>query len=105
MHSRTIVLVEEFDELILAPPTRKNSYGIFFGGSSLKMALRHAAATSREPPLVVWSLPAPSMSTPNVCHFATHSSFHGSFPLPSNGEMAPEWPQPRAHATRSGRQR
>src|SRR6266704_2614527 len=63
--------------LIFAPPTRKNSYGTLSGGSLPKIARRHAALTSREPPLVEWSLPAPSIVTGNVTHLATHSSFHG----------------------------
>src|SRR5688572_19759552 len=89
-------------ELIFAPPTRKKSYGQFSGGCCPKIARRHAMATSREPPLVLWSCPAPSIVTGNVRHFAHHSSFHGNFPRPSNGLVLPRWPQPTAHFTRFG---
>src|SRR5450631_2527156 len=78
-----------FDELIFAPPTRKKSYGQFNGGSTPKISRRQAAATSREPPFVLWSRPAPSIVTGNVFHFAHHSSFQGNFPLPSNGDIFP----------------
>ena len=41
------------EELIFAPPTRKKSYGQLSGGSWPKISRRHAAATSRDPPLVL----------------------------------------------------
>ena len=74
------------------------------GGLPPKSSRKTASATSRAPPLVVWSFPAPSMVTPRVCHLATHSSFHGIFPRPSKGETLPWCPQPLAHFTRWGRQ-
>ena len=60
--------------------------------------------TSREPPRVEWSLPAPSMVTGKVFHLAVHSSFQGSLPRPPNGLTLPRWPQPVAHFTLLGRQ-
>src|ERR1700761_9214973 len=93
------------EELIFLPLARKNSYGMLSGGCPPKSSTKQALATSRAPPLVVWSFPAPSMVTPRVCHLATHSSFHGIFPRPSKGETLPWWPQPLAHFTRLGRQK
>src|SRR5579863_8176345 len=92
------------EELIFFPFARKNSYGMLSGAFSPKTASRHAFDTSRAPPFVVWSFPAPSMVTPNRRHLATHSSFHGSFPRPSKGDTEPWCPQPFAHFTRFGRQ-
>ena len=56
-------------------------------------------ATSREPPRVEWSLPAPSTKTPPTFHFAAHSTFHGNLALPPNGETLPENPHPFVYST------
>src|SRR3989344_910491 len=50
-------------------------------------------ATSREPPLVEWSLPPPSISTPCATHFAAQSTFQNSFAAPLHGAMRPVYPQ------------
>src|SRR5690348_10603866 len=92
------------DELIFFPSARKNSYGMLSGGFSPKRVCKQAPDTSRAPPLVVWSFPAPSMVTPKRRHLAAHSSFQGSLPLPLKGDIFPWLPQPLAHFTRVGRQ-
>ncbi len=74
------------------------------GGLPPKICSKQAPETSRAPPFVVWSFPAPSTVTPRTRHLATHSSFQGSFPRPSKGDILPRWPQPLAHFTRLGRQ-
>src|SRR3989344_369309 len=50
-------------------------------------------APSREPPLVEWSLPPPSISTPCAIHFAAQSTFQNNFPVPPQGAMRPVCPQ------------
>src|SRR5262249_31987498 len=87
------------DDELLEPPTRKNSYGWLSGGVYPRISRDTAFATSRDPPLVVWSFPAPSIVTPSTFHLAAHSSFQGSLPAPPNGLTHPSEPQPTAQDT------
>src|SRR3990167_10221194 len=61
-------------EDIFLPPTKKNSYGAFNGVSYANTSFAICAATSRVPPLVEGSLPAPSTCTPTTFHLAGHST-------------------------------
>src|SRR3989344_6453726 len=74
---------------IFLPPTKKNSYGTSNGGSYLKTSFEIWLPTSLLPPLVEWSLPAPSTATPLTFHLAGHSTFHASFAFTPNGETRP----------------
>src|SRR3989344_6159532 len=49
--------------------------------------------TSRAPPLVEWSLPPPSTSTPSATHFAAQSTFQNNFAFPFHGATRPVCPQ------------
>src|SRR3989344_5631840 len=90
---------------IFLPPTKKNSYGTSNGGSYLKTSFEIWLPTSLLPPLVEWSLPAPSTSTPSTFHLAGHSTLKGNFALPPKGESLPSCPHPSAHLTIAGSQR
>ena len=73
------------------------------GGSRSKTSRAMASERSREPPAVDRSLPHGSMVTPKSDHWAAHSTFQGSLPVPPNGEIQPDVPQPVAQVTRSAR--
>src|SRR6186997_3454963 len=88
---------------IFLPPMLRNSYGTLSGGSRSNTSRAIASDRSREPPAVDRSLPQGSIVTPNSDHCAAHSRFQGSFPLPPNGLIQPDVPQPWAHVTRSAR--
>src|SRR6478609_1346437 len=81
----------------------RNSYGTFSGGSRSKTSRAIASERSREPPAVERSLPHGSIVTPNSDHWAAHSRFQPSLPLPPNGEVQPDVPQPFAQVTSCSR--
>src|SRR4029079_8104341 len=88
---------------IFLPPMFRNSYGTLSGGSRAKTSRALASARSRDPPAVDRSLPHGSIVTPNRDHWAAHSRFQPSFPLPPKGDIQPGVPQPRAHVTSCSR--
>src|SRR6185369_12835535 len=92
-----------FEVDISLPPLFRNSYGTVSGGSRSKISRAIASARSRDPPAVERSLPHGSIVTPKSDHWAAHSRFQPSLPVPPNGEIQPDVPQPRAHVTSCSR--